>query len=373
MPYVLITTNGALEDLVSANLNADAVMVDTEFMRRDTYYPQAALIQLCFSSDPDTAWLVDPLAVSDFSPLADLFRNPSIVKALHSASEDLEVFQCFLNVQPMPFFDTQRAAAFAGLGFSLGYRALVEKVTGDVLDKGETRSDWLRRPLTDSQLAYAAADVVPLLPVYRHLRHCLDASERGAWVFEDSAQAVADAQQPPASSYLRVKSAWKLNARQLATLAVICNWRDERARRLDKPKSWILADKLCFALAEQPPANMAELRGIADMPAAVVRKQGEVLLDLVAEALTIDEADLPEPLGRPLDAAQRDLMKKLKQASARLARDWQVEPESLLPAKDYELLVREGAALRDAMPQRWQGWRKERLIEPLLQIVEGAA
>ena len=161
---------------------------------------------------------------------------------------------------PAPLFDTQRAAALAGLGFSLGYRALVEAVTGLELAKGETRSDWLARPLSDSQLEYAAADVVPLLPVYHHLCEKLERLGRLPWVLEDGATAVADAAKPPAPSHLKVKSAWKLKPRQLAVLVMLCEWRDERARRLDKPRSWIIDDRVCLQLAQHRPTSRSAMR-----------------------------------------------------------------------------------------------------------------
>lgn len=364
--YEMIGDSHALAGLLDRFADGDVVIVDTEFMRRDTYYPQAALIQLCFPGEPDKAWLVDPLTVEDFSPLKALFANPDIVKVLHSGSEDLEVFQKFLGVLPLPLFDTQRAAAFAGLGFSLGYRALVEAVTGTVLAKGETRSDWLARPLTDAQLEYAAADVVPLLPVYRHLCDKLDALGRTDWILEDGATAVADASAPPAPSHLKVKTAWKLKPRQLAALQMLCDWRDERAMKLDKPRNWILNDKVCFAIAQRMPATAGQLRGVPDMPQAVVRKQGEAILDIVGAAGALQDSELPEPPPAPLDAAGREKLRGLKKAAADIARSWQVEPEALLPAKDYELMVRMAGGEPVERPRYWWGWREKALVEPLL-------
>jgi ribonuclease D len=159
MNYQLLNSDSDLAALIERHRDNTFVIVDTEFMRRDTFWPQAALVQLCFPAEPNFAWLLDPLAISDFTPLQDLFEDESVVKVLHSASEDLEVFQQFLGCQPLPIFDTQRAAAFVGRGFGLGYRALVEAISGLELAKDETRSNWLARPLTDAQLNYAAADV----------------------------------------------------------------------------------------------------------------------------------------------------------------------------------------------------------------------
>ena len=162
-----VSTGGA----VSVGVGVDVVIVDTEFMRRNTFFPQVALVQLCFSGGgaDGTAWLIDPLCIDDPEPLARLLEDPAVTKVLHSASEDLEVFQSWLGVLPRPLFDTQKAAALAGMEFGMGYRALVLALCEEDLPKGETRSDWLQRPLTESQCHYAAQDVSWLLSVYRLL------------------------------------------------------------------------------------------------------------------------------------------------------------------------------------------------------------
>jgi ribonuclease D len=370
MNYTLIESDNALASLVTQHGDTDTVIVDTEFMRRDTFYPQAGLIQLCFASDPEMAWLVDPLPIDDFRPLCDLFADESVTKVVHSASEDLEVFQKLLDQQPLPLFDTQRAAAFVGLGFGLGYRALVENLAGITIEKDQTRSDWLARPLSTGQLNYAAADVVPLLPIYRELRERLQQQERLQWVLEDGAEAVRSAAASGPPPYLRVKTAWKLDARQLAVLQSICNWRESRARSTDKPRNWILHDKLCQQLSERAPQSIDDLRSISEMPPSVVRKQGERLIELVREVLEMPESELPPPLARPLNAAQRDSLKKLKKAAGGMAADWGIESAAILPAKDYELLVRLGGGETVETPDRWNGWRRELVIEPLLRLLD---
>ena len=373
MQYTLVESSADLAALVERFAGGDAVIVDTEFMRRDTFYPQVALVQLCFPAMPDMAWLIDPLAVEDLEPLAELLQDEKVIKVVHSASEDLEVFQTSLGCQPVPLFDTQKAAALVGLGFGLGYRRLVEQLTGQELDKDETRSDWLKRPLTPAQLDYASADVIPLLPVFRDLQARADARDRLDWILEEGAIATASAAAPSPPSYLKVKSAWKLKPRQLAVLRAICDWRDTRARELDKPRSWILADKICLAIAQRLPRSEGQLRNVPDMPHAVVRKQGHVLLESIESVMGLDEGELPSALPGPLNAPQRDLLKRLKQAAAELARQWQVEPEALLPSRDYETMVRLGSGEEVAVPPHWSGWRRDILIEPLLELAQGGA
>ncbi|MCZ6830997.1 MAG: ribonuclease D [Gammaproteobacteria bacterium] len=362
--WQLSETDDALQQLLVQHAQCEAVVVDTEFMRRDTFFPRAALIQLCFVGS-NTAWLLDPLRIADFTPLKKLFADTAVVKIIHSPSEDLEVFQHFLGTLPEPLFDTQRAAAFLNLGFGLGYRALVEQMSGLEIPKGETRSNWLARPLSEAQLAYAAQDVIPLAPIYSEMMRQLQRSGRLEWLLEDGAQAVAAARGEGAPAYHRIKSAWKLNRLQLAALAALCDWREQRARQLDKPRNWILQDKVCLQIAEQGPRNLDDLLRIQDLPAATLRKQGERLLEVLSSDL---QGERPAPLPRPLSAAQRETLKALKQAARELAANWELAAEVLLPAKDYELMVRLGAGEELSRPAHWDGWRAQRLIEPLLQL-----
>ena len=366
-PYQQVESNRQLAELVADLGHSESVIVDTEFMRRVTFYPRAGLIQLCFSAAPQQAWLIDPLPITDFAPLCELFANPVVEKVLHSASEDLEVFQQLPAQQPLPLFDTQRAAAFAGLGFGLGYRALMEQQAGIEIAKDETHSDWLQRPLTEKQLSYAAADVVPLLPVYKQLRERLVETGRLQWVLDDGADAAQAAGQAGPPTYLRIKSAWQLTQRQLAVLRALCDWREARARQVDKPRSWIIKDPLLLELALRPPRSIDELCAVADMPASIVRKQGERIVDVVVAALALDDEQLPVCMPSPLTASQRQRLKKLKKTAAGMAAGWNLASEALLPAKDYELMVRLADGESIERPERWSGWRWQPVVQPLLR------
>ena len=365
MNWKLIEGAAELQQAIAQNGDAAAVAVDTEFMRRRTFYPQAALVQLHF---PGTglAWLIDPLRVEDFSPLIDLFRKRSVMKILHAPGEDLEVFQRLLGVQPQPLFDTQRAAAFLDMGHGLSYSALVMAVSGQEVSKEETRSDWLARPLTSSQQKYAAQDVLFLPSVYQQLREQLAAAGKLQWLLEDGAQAAQTAALEEVPSVGRIKMAWKLGRRQLAVLMAVCNWREQRARHTDKPRGWILSDQHCLQLAQQNLSRLQDFQYLEDFPASVVRKQGKVLLQVIAQTLAVEEQDLPMRLPAPLDPKQRALLKQLKTRMRQMAKQWGVAPEILLPARDCELLARKlgGEPVRE--PALWSGWRGEQLLQPLL-------
>jgi hypothetical protein len=155
------------------------VALDTEFMRVDTFYPIAGLIQI---GDGERAYLIDPLTIDNWQPLAALLENPAVVKVLHACSEDLEVLLRLTGSLPAPLFDTQLAAAYLNLGFSMGYSRLVKEVLDLDLPKGETRSDWLQRPLSETQISYAAEDA----HIWRKcmcccVRDCRPKSTTGCW------------------------------------------------------------------------------------------------------------------------------------------------------------------------------------------------
>ena len=164
------------------------VALDTEFMRVDTFYPIAGLLQI---GDGERAFLIDPLTIDNWQPLAQLLENPAVVKVLHACSEDLEVLLRLTGSLPAPLFDTQLAAAYLNLGFSMGYSRLVSEVLGIDLPKGETRSDWLQRPLSETQISYAAEDAVHLAELFVRLRPKLS-DDKYAWVLEDGAELVAN-------------------------------------------------------------------------------------------------------------------------------------------------------------------------------------
>lgn len=368
MQWQLIESDAALQAALAEAQGSTVVAVDTEFMRRNTFYPQVALVQLCFG---DMALLVDPLAIKDTAPLAALLTDPGVVKVLHSASEDLEVFSRWLGVLPEPLFDTQRAAALLNLGFGLGYSALVKLVCDVDLPKGETTSDWLRRPLTASQCEYAAQDVAWLLPVWRHIEQLCLQQGKESWVLSDGRDAIAAFNSPGNDYFKRFKNAWKLDSRQLAALKAVCAWRELAARSRDKPRGWIIDDQACVQLAQVDPRTADELKTQVGLDAAAMRRNAGELLELLAAQRRVPAEQLPARLPGPLDATQRKQLKLLKARVQAIAAQLSAAPEALLQSRDYELLLREAGGEDVEQPLHWRGWRGELVIEPLRASLAG--
>jgi len=368
--WELIESDTALAALLAEHAGAEVVAVDTEFMRTNTFYPDVALVQLCFG---DKAWLVDPLPLTDLTPLRGLLQDARTVKVLHSASEDLEVFDRWLGVLPEPLFDTQRAAALVNHGFGMGYRALVLDLEGVDLPKGETRSDWLQRPLTESQCEYAAQDVAHLLPVWRKLQGLCVAQGKLDWVLTDGADTVAAFRAENPNFAQRIKSAWKLDRAATGRLYALCDWREETARARNKPRGWIIDDNACLQLAETDPESLAAMERTGCLSPGALRRDGEALLALLAAQRALPDAQLPPRLPQPLEPGERKQLQGLKTRAKRIARELGVAPEALLQAKDYETLLRQQSDTQLPDPPAWSGWRAQRVIAPLRQLLAEAA
>ena len=181
---LLVTDPQELRRAVAEATEAGRVALDTEFMREKTYRARLCLVQLAVK---DSIWLIDPLNV-DLQPVSELVAAPGVQIIVHAGKQDLEIFHEMFGVLPRNLFDVQVAAAFAGYGASLSYGRLVSAALRVTLTKGESYTDWCRRPLTDAQMKYAADDVRYLIPVADRLTGELTKADRLGWVTEELAE-----------------------------------------------------------------------------------------------------------------------------------------------------------------------------------------
>ncbi len=344
------------------------VAVDTEFMRVDTFYPIAGLLQV---SEGERAYLIDPLLISDWTPFTQLLQDPNVVKVLHACSEDLEVFLRLTGTLPAPLFDTQLAAGYLNLGFSMGYSRLVQAVLNIELPKGETRSDWLQRPLSATQVSYAAEDVLHLAEVYSRLKQQLSV-EKYSWVLDDGAELVSNLTREvdPTLLYREAKLAWKLTRQQLAVLQALCAWREEQARKRNQPRNRIIREHALWPLARTQPDNLVALARIEDMHPKTVRQDGEFILQLIKQAATTAPSDWPETLPEPLPLEASTLLKKLRVIGQREGERLQIAPELMLRKKTLEALLKTGYPKGPyQLPASLRGWRRELMGQALLDCL----
>ncbi len=360
-----VDSNAELEQVCELLREKKMLAVDTEFMRSRTYYPIAGLIQI---NDGECNYLIDPSAIDDFYPLADVLDNAEILKAMHSCSEDLEVFYHAFGCQVQGVFDTQIAAAFAGHGISIGYAKLVD-ITLDInLPKNETRSDWLQRPLSQSQLQYAAIDVEYLYIIALKLIDALKEQNRYAWVLEDSGAILKNffSNTSPENSYQRFKSAWKLEPRQLEALKVLSRWREDVAQEKDLPRNRVLKESAIYSIAQQSPTHISKLRNFEGMNERMIRSYGKAIIDIVNEVNAIPEDELPNKVPRPLNADERGLLDDMKSHIVEEAKALSLPSELLMRKKDYEFIIVSNRDDAVKIPENLMGWRKS-IVEKALQ------
>jgi len=366
-----IRDNDSLGQLCAQWQQLPFVALDTEFMRVDTFYPIAALLQI---GDGQRAYLIDPLTIDNWQPLAALLENPAVVKVVHACSEDLEVLLRLTGSLPAPLFDTQLAAAYLNLGFSMGYSRLVQEVLGIDLPKGETRSDWLQRPLSETQVSYAAEDAVHLAQVFTELRPRLS-EDKYRWVLEDGAELVANLRREvdPYEVYREAKLAWKLSRAQLAVLRELCAWREREARARNLPRNRIVREHALWPLAKTQPDNLSALAKIEDMHPRTVRQDGEFLLDLIKRTASVGPDQWPPAVPEPLPIEAAALLKRLKAVGQVQAERLGIAPEVMLRKKTLESLLKSGFPNGPyQLPDSLRGWRRELMGQALLDSLATA-
>jgi ribonuclease D len=291
---MLITDSAALAEFCAALQGSPYIAVDTEFMREKSYYARLCLVQVAYG---DHAAAIDPLAEGiDMSPLRDLLADTSIVKVLHSAVQDLEIFLSKMGNVPAPVFDSQIAAAVCGHGDQPGYAKLVGSMLGEQLDKASQATDWSLRPLTERQITYALGDVTYLCKIYEMLEEELDANGRREWVAEDMNALLEPSRYrvDPREAYRRIKMR-RPKQRDLAVLRELAAWREHAAMDRDIPRSWVIRDDALAEIALHRPQDRDALARVRTLKPHVAKgDDGTALLAAVDRALATPEDEWPE-------------------------------------------------------------------------------
>lgn len=369
-PPVWIDTAAALREAAGRWHETAAIAVDTEFVRERTFYPALGLVQV---NDGTSNVLIDPLAL-DLKPFLEVLHDESVVKVFHSCSEDMEVFWHRSEELPWPVFDTQIGAAFAGLGAAVSYQSLVGELCGVDLPKGETRTNWLRRPLRPEQLKYAALDVAYLLPSYEILLRELRTRGRESWALEEM-ERLRDTSRfevEPEEVYRKTKGARNLAPRQLAVLRGLASWREREARRRNLPRNFVVHEAALAPIARLAPRDVRQLAGIKGLRDDQERRYGRAIVAVVKEALALPEDELPSALRRPLDLTpHRDRVELLRQEVACAAEELELPTELIATRRTVEKILRRALESSDSpLSSELDGWRREAVGERLLAILE---
>lgn len=349
--------------------------LDTEFVRERTWWPHLALVQIALDDADASIILVDPLAPGMTAALVPVLADPGILKVMHSASEDLTALKHACGQVPWPLFDTQMAAALTGLDAGMGYQRIVLETLGVALTKGETRSDWMRRPLSPAQLEYATDDVHHLFALHDHLDARLRTLQRHTWLEEDCARLVDNArnQELERWPHRTLRAAQFLDADAQHRLLRLLRWRDAYARDHDRPRGWILDNDFATTLARDPPIDRAGLQRQLDSTPKAPRSLGDVLWHALQTPLA-DESEALPIRGLEFD---KTMLRKLQDAVAAASAELGL-PEGVLASRrwlhsllDYQA-ARADASERGHWPAALSGWRRA-LLEPRLAPLLQAA
>ena len=354
-----------LAALCSTLADSHWLAVDTEFHREKTYYPQLCLIQI---ANDDVIACVDPLAIDDLTPLFDLFYQPDMTLVFHAARQDLELFYLLRNALPQQIFDTQLAATVLGYGDQIGYGNLVKQCLQVELEKGQARTDWRQRPLTQEQIDYAANDVRYLRQLYHQLHTRLEQQGRLSWLANDFANLSASDtyEVAPETSWQRIKGAGRLKPKQLAILQKLADWRERYAVQHDLPRRWVLKDDVMLDLARFAPENKAAMNKIRHFEQRDIDRHASAIIQQIQAGKAVPEDQWPV-IRRPqiLTNQQEALVDVLMGLLRALCDTASITPSAVATRKDLEALVRgETTAVT-------QGWRNTIAGQQLAAFLRG--
>lgn len=364
----IITTTNDLSALCDRLAREPYVTLDTEFVREKTYWPDLCLIQIAGQQDEA---IIDPLADGiDLDPLQKLLHNEKVLKVLHAAKQDVEIFVKLMGDVPTPMFDTQIAAMVCGFGDQVGYETLCRTLLNVSLDKSSRFTDWSRRPLTDRQLDYAIGDVTHLRQIYETLSARLEETGRTAWVAEEMA-ALHDKSSyivEPTEAWQRIKRK-SHSPRFVAVLVELAAWRERTAQQRNVPRNRIMKDDGLLEIAAHPPKSINELDKMRSVPKGFANgKFGAEILKAVKTAMDIPEKKLPK-VKRPkaLPKGNGSLTELLKVLLKAVTENQDVAPRLIASVAELEMI----AALDDADVPAMYGWRRELFGQQALDLKNG--
>src|SRR5271154_2819159 len=343
------------------------VTVDTEFLRETTYYPLLCVAQM---ASPDEAVVIDTLAPGmDLAPFYALMADEKVMKVFHAARQDIEIVWHAAKLIPHPIFDTQVAAMVLGYGDSISYDQLVQRITGDSLDKSHRFTDWTRRPLSDAQLTYAISDVTHLRDVYLALVEDLKKRGRADWVAEEMEVLTSPEtyRMEPENSWQRLKTRVR-KPKELAVLIEVAAWREREAQSRDVPRSRVLKDEVIADIAVQAPTTTERLRSLRSLPKGFERSRwGDAIVEAVSRGLDRDVKSLPRPARLLVTTNGTAVVELLKVLLRMISERHHVAAKVIATVDDLERI----AANDDAEVPALMGWRRELFGEKALALKHG--
>jgi ribonuclease D len=362
-----ITKTKELADICARLAEHPFVTVDTEFLRETTYYPKLCVAQMASTEE---AFVIDALAEGlDLAPFYELMGNEKVVKVFHAARQDIEIVWHEAGILPHPIVDTQVAAMVLGYGDSISYDQLVQRITGDTLDKSHRFTDWTRRPLSEAQLTYAVSDVTHLRDVYLKLSADLEQRGRTEWVQEEMKILTSPDtyRMEPERAWERMKTRVR-KPKELAVLMEVAAWREREAQTRDVPRGRVLKDDVLGDIAVQAPTTVERLGGLRSLPKGFERsKWGEAIVQAVQQGLARDPKTLPR-LERHRQIGNGQATVELLKVLLRMTSETHgVAAKVIATVDDLDRIAGDDEADVPAM----HGWRRDLFGEKALALKHG--
>ncbi|MCP4173940.1 MAG: ribonuclease D [Fuerstiella sp.] len=374
MTTTLISHPADFVELCQHIRDSGLVAFDTEFVSESTYRPELGLLQFATA---DRTVAVDPLSVGNMSAWWEIMADDQTTVVVHGGQAEIRFCLYQIGQVPHRLYDIQIAEGFRGRSYPLSYSAIVQRVIGEKVDGSQTRTDWLRRPLSAEQLKYALEDVDHVLEIWRRQRTWLKQHNRLDWAEAEMQRMVddllADDSTPP---WRRISGTHKLSRRDLAVVQNLAHWREEEAASRNRPARRILRDDLLIDLARRKPTTRQKALATRDMNRPEYKRRLDDIVEVIGQALQISDGDLPEkPRNRRQEASSDEqvISKLLALALSNRCAELDISQTLVANNKDLTELVRHHRLepAKNGQPKLLKGWRAEVCGQLLLDVMEG--
>ncbi len=364
---MLVDSDDQLKTFVESCKKSPHMAIDTEFLREKTYYAKLCLIQIAIEGD---IAIIDPFTISDLSLLAPVLTDPGITKIFHASSQDVEILYHETGVVPSPIFDTQIAAALLGKSQQASYAALTQSFCQVSLPKKDSYTDWSKRPLSASQIEYAADDVRYLPQIYHEMIDQLNEKGRLSWLDEVFAELSNPKKYEidPRERYKKLKRINQLSSRQMAAAREFAAWREKRAQKCNIPRKWIISDEQIVEACRRESHSLDELYMVRGLKESLKASDARHVLSLIKKGLNCPEEDLPHLNTYSPNEENVDIAVDMMNALVRMrARENKIAPQTLASHAQLMKLARSHYDECELL----KGWRYHVVGKELMDLLEG--
>ena len=364
---MLIDDDSQLKAFVKRCCTSPYMAIDTEFLREKTYYARLCLIQVAIEGE---VAIIDPFAIKDITLLNDALTSPDVVKIFHASSQDIEILYHETGVVPRPVFDTQIAAALLGKSQQASYSSLVSSYCSVNLPKKDSFTDWSQRPLKDSQIRYAADDVVYLPQIYYDMVEVLNEKNRLHWL-DEAFEEISSPEKyeiKPEERYRKLRRVNQLNAQQMAAAREFAAWRELKAQKINVPRKWIVSDEQIVEACRREARTIDELFMVRGMRESLRAEDARQAVACIKKGLLCPKEQLPQVYEKPKNEHNVDIVVDLMNAVVHLrARENHIAPQTLAPQAELMKLARG----HDDECELLKGWRYKVIGKELKELLKG--